>query len=241
MEIGVQMYSLREYVKTRGLEKMLADIKNCGCDCIEPICDDYGIGYEKVGKLMRENGLHARSMHIQLKDILDKERLKMLRDVFELETAVVPWMSEEEFFDEENRNEALKKALENAQSLGMTLAYHNHNQEFKEAGALSSLPEKIPGLKLQPDIFWVKAAGHNPLDFVRDNIKNIGLLHIKEFGENVDAAAPVVGDGKTNAKEVLKFAKSNGCKLAILEYEKPCCDDIAYIEKSIRFMREALK
>ena len=241
MKIGVQMYSLREYIKTEGVKKALENIAECGADCIEPICDDYGVGYEEVARIMRENGLKAYSMHIDYNTVADKDKLARLRDAFGLKIAVIPWMDKEKFFDNEKRKELFGNALENANALGMVLAYHNHNFEFEKAGVFEALPGEIRGLKLQPDIFWLKAAGIEPLDFVRANRDNIALIHIKEFGENADAPAPIVGSGATNAGEVLRYMKSKGCEWAVLEYEKPCCDDIIYLKKSIDYMREAVK
>ena len=86
----------------------------------------------------------------------------------------------------------------------------------------------------------LKAAGKSPINFLRENAENIELLHIKEYGGSIDTPAPIVGSGYSDSAQALVFARDHGHKSVILEYEKPCEDDISYITKSIEFMRGAI-
>lgn len=239
MNIAVQMYSLRHFIAKEGLDKALHLVADCGFDSIEPICDDYGIGFAGVAERMRAYGLQATSAHVANDVFRDSEKLAAFADAFRLQTAVIPWMASEDFCNDERLHQTLEKQIANANALGLEIAYHNHAHELAEKGALSSLPDRFPPLKLQPDIFWLKAAGIEPIDFLRENAEKIALVHLKEFGSSVEEPNPVVGNGTTDAKEVLAFAISQKHKSIVLEYEN-VENDQTYLQKSIAFIRENL-
>ncbi len=241
MKIGVQMYSLRNYANNEGIEKTFATVSECGFDCVEPIACDYGIGYENTGKLMRKFGLSSFSMHVPYAVTLNRDELEKFRQIFGFDTAVIPYIEPQKFYDCDELKKIIGGAIENATKLGLRLAYHNHNFEFERKNALSELPSKFPPLKLQPDVFWLKDAGLEPINFLRENAANIALIHVKEYGENAQSPCPIVGNGATDAKSVLRFAKEQKHESVILEYESPCTDEIEYLKKSLEFMREAIK
>lgn len=241
MQIGIQMYSLRNYIPKAGLDATLGKVKEAGFDCIEPICYDYDIGYENVNKLMRKFGLSAPSMHVPYEVTADKAALGKLRDIFGIQTAVIPYLGADDLHNTAKLTDMLGKASENARSLGLTLAYHNHAHEFENGASPVRLCSLCPDLKLQVDVFWVKAAGLTPVEFLKNNAEHVWGIHMKEFGNSVEENEPVVGEGTTDAKSVLTFAKAQNHKSITLEYEHTAIDEIEYITKSLQFMREYLK
>ncbi|MDE6398234.1 MAG: hypothetical protein K2L51_02840, partial [Clostridiales bacterium] len=241
MDIDIQMYALRNSIPALGLQTTLQYVRKSGFDGIEPICDDYGIGYENVGDLMRKNGLTAHSMHVAPEIVLQKDELAKLQDAFGFTTAVIPWVSEENFFNNDYMQELLSVAARNANALGLTLAYHNHAHELAQEGVLAGLNERFPTVYLQPDVFWLKAAGQAPMDFLRENARKIACIHMKEMGADKDAPAPVTGRGTTGAAEIVRFAKEQNHSHIILEYEQPDCDEIEYIARSCAFIKEAIQ
>lgn len=238
MQIGVQMYSLRNYIPKAGLQETLEKVKQAGFDCIEPICYDYDIGYENVGKLMRKFGLCAHSMHIPYEVVANKAELQKMQDVFKIQTAVIPCMSGEDLSNTAKLTDMLGLASDNARALGLQLAYHNHAHEFDNGGSPARLCTLCPDLKLQVDVFWVKAAGLTPIDFLQNNAQCVWGVHMKEIGASAQDPEPIVGSGQTDAKAVLAFAKAQGHKSITLEYEHVAIDEIEYITESLRYMRE---
>ena len=241
MQIGIQMYSLRGYIPKAGLEGTLRSVKEAGFDCVEPVCDDYGLGYENVGKILKKCGLSAPSMHVPYEVLTNKAQLEKLKDIFGLHTAVIPWMSKEIIQNSAKLCDMVALASENARALGLQLAYHNHAQEFENGNSPARLCKLCPDLKLQVEVFWEKAAGLNPVEFLKENAPSVWGVHMKEFGASVDSPAPVVGSGATNAKAILAFAKEQKHETITLEYEHVDVEEIEYIKKSLQFMRENLK
>lgn len=241
MKIGIQMFSLRNYIEKENIEKAFDEIEECGFDCIEPIYHDYGLGLENVGKLMRKHNLSAISAHIPAEILTQKDELKKMRDIFELETAVIPSLSREIFYDNNKLSAVLFPILHNADKLGLKVAYHNHNFEFKQPDALSDMPKKFPPLKLQPDVFWLKASGICPVEFLNKNKANIELIHLKEFGDDAKDFNPVVGSGTTDAENIIKFAVEQKHIGLILEFENPRSDEITYMRDSLKYIKEVVK
>lgn len=241
MKIGIQMYSLRDLVPKIGLEETLHSVKKAGFDCIEPYCFDYGMGFEAVGAAMRKFGLCAKSMHVPYEVTADRAALGKLKDIFGIRTAVIPFLPPETLRDGDKLADMLSIASENARALGLSLAYHNHAHEFADGGSPVRLCELCPDLTLQVDVFWVKAAGIAPIDFLQENAARIWGIHMKEFGKSADDAQPIVGDGTTDAKKILAFAKAQGHETVTLEYEHTDMDEIEYITRSLQFIREQIK
>ena len=79
MKLGLQMYSLRHYIAEHGAENALSVVRDCGFDCIEPVCDEYGVSYETVGKWMRQRNLSSLSERKRRSVLFPfiKEALKM--------------------------------------------------------------------------------------------------------------------------------------------------------------------
>ena len=240
MKLGLQMYSLRHYIAEHGAENALSVVRDCGFDCIEPVCDEDVVSYETVGKWMRQRNLSSLSAHVAVNVLADKDALERMRDAFGFTTAVLPYLPPERFYDEAALKETLDTAAKNTQALQLRLAYHNHDFELRQPGALARLPIDYPAVKLQPDIFWLKAAGLDPLTFLRENADNVALVHLKEFASSAKEPNPVVGQGTTNAAAVLAFAQERGHDSIVLEYEQPCTDEVSYLRDSLRFMKEQL-
>jgi sugar phosphate isomerase/epimerase len=75
---------------------------------------------------------------------------------------------------------------ERAKKVGLQLAYHNHNGEFKPlpggTGYDEFLKQTDPDLvKLELDCGWMSAAGLNPATYIGKYPDRYRLLHIKDF------------------------------------------------------------
>ena len=63
MKLGVQLYSVREQIKEKGLDEVLAMIRRAGYDCVE-FAGFYGLKPEEVKDLLKKHGLDGVSAHI---------------------------------------------------------------------------------------------------------------------------------------------------------------------------------
>ncbi len=77
--------------------------------------------------------------------------------------------------------ECLRKIIAIAEANGAVLNLHNHTYEV--AGGeydLDGTLARIPGIKLGPDLDWLKGAGVDPLDFIRRRGSQIVFVHLRD-------------------------------------------------------------
>ena len=89
--------------------------------------------------------------------------------------------TKENYVNEADSYKVIGKACNDA---GLKLCYHNHDWEFYNSGeGMKILLDKVPAnlMKLVPDVGWLEQAGVSSLQFLKDNISRVEVLHFKEF------------------------------------------------------------
>jgi len=77
--------------------------------------------------------------------------------------------------------ELLKKIMDVCDKHGVTLNLHNHTYEVKDDEyELSNMIERIPDVKLGPDLNWLYRAGIDPVDFIKRHADRIVFLHLRD-------------------------------------------------------------
>ncbi|MCC6863036.1 MAG: sugar phosphate isomerase/epimerase [Bryobacterales bacterium] len=75
----------------------------------------------------------------------------------------------------------LQKVMEICASSGVTPNLHNHIYEVaSREHDLRGTLERIPGIKLGPDLDWLVGAGVDPLDFIRRHGRRIVFAHLRD-------------------------------------------------------------
>ena len=245
--IALQLFSVRDDMAA-DFEGTLKKVKALGYDGVE-FAGLFGKSAAEVKKLCEENGLIPISAHIPLVD--------MIKDVNILDTyaeigckfVVIPYLNEEYRPGNGRFKEIIemaKKIGEKANSLGMKLAYHNHDFEFVKIDgeyALDILYREVPADILQPqlDSCWVNIGGEDPAEYIRKYSGRMGILHLKDFvggkSDNMYALIGIdenekkdtqgkfefrpVGKGVQNFPEILKAADEAGIEWVVVEQDSP--------------------
>jgi sugar phosphate isomerase/epimerase len=121
---------------------------------------------------------------------------------------------------------------EKAAAMGVTFGYHNHTREFAVTDGkipyevLLSLtdPKKVT---FELDCGWVKVAGADPVQIMRNHPHRISMLHVKDFKlsanpspENHDAKVTEMGLGTIDYKPIFaQAAKTQHIQHAFVEQE----------------------
>ena len=263
--IALQLFSVRDDMAA-DFEGTLKKVKALGYDGVE-FAGLFGKSAAEVKKLCEENGLIPISAHIPLVD--------MIKDVNILDTyaeigckfAVIPYLNEE-YRPGNGRFEEIieiaKKIGEKANSLGMKLAYHNHDFEFVKIDgeyALDILYREVPADILQPqlDSCWVNIGGEDPAEYIRKYSGRMGILHLKDFvggkSDNMYALIGIdeneekdtqgkfefrpVGKGVQNFPEILKAADEAGIEWVVVEQDSPSMGltPMECAETSIKYLK----
>jgi len=126
---------------------------------------------------------------------------------------------------------------EQAKRAGLQYAYHNHFFEFVDQGngAVAYdvlLKESDPELvKFEIDCGWMRAAGHDPVHYLKQYPNRFPMIHVKDFlavdGENAGGAAAALrvgtelGTGFIDYKPIFAAARSASLKYYFAEQEGP--------------------
>ena len=115
---------------------------------------------------------------------------------------------------------------------GITVGYHNHNNEFAPIGGTTGmdvlLKETDPSLvTFEMDAGWVTAAGHDPFALLKEHKGRFTLMHVKDIKAttkpnfNLKQDPTEVGGGMIDWKKLLPAAYASGVRGFFVEQEPP--------------------
>lgn len=245
--IALQLYSVRDDMAA-DFEGTIRKVKEMGYDGVE-FAGLYGKSGAEVKKICEDIGITPVSAHVPFIDMIENPALLDTYAEIGCKFVVIPYLTEEYRPGNEKFSEVIEGAKllgEKANSLGMKLAYHNHDFEFVKINgeyALDILYKEVPANLLQPqiDTCWVNVGGENPADYVRKYSGRIEILHLKDFSggksENMYALIGIdddeekesggsfefrpVGKGVQNFPEILKAAEESGIEWVVVEQDNP--------------------
>ncbi len=137
----------------------------------------------------------------------------------------------------------LNKTGEACKKAGITLAYHNHDAEFKMVDGivpydlfLSQIDKQV---KMELDLAWVSKAGVDPVELFKKNPGRFPLWHVKDFDKDYKTLMPV-GSGVIDFKRIFDNAKLAGLVHPFVEHDMPP-NAIESITASIKYLNGILK
>lgn len=238
MKLGVQLYSLRNQIKELGVEEVLKMVAKAGYSCVE-FAGFYGLTPKEMKALLDKYHLEGISAHINIDEIIPQ--LDYI-DEIGIKSVYIPWMSGD---DLKNNIDALVEQIKTVKKeldkRGVVFGYHNHDQEYRNGEDLvKQLLDKTEGFYSEIDTYWVKMAGLDPVEKMKEYGDRLKCLHIKELktvGVKTDPN-PVVGEGCVGFKEIFDLGNKMGIQLAILEVEGFPCEPAEYLKRSYENMKK---
>lgn len=117
------------------------------------------------------------------------------------------------------------KCGEIARKNGIGFAYHNHDYSFKPMNGI--MPQEImmdftdPALvDFEMDIYWVVAAGADPITYFEKYPNRFKLCHVKDLIKTAtDHESCVIGKGTIDFKKILNVGTKKGLSYYIVEQE----------------------
>jgi sugar phosphate isomerase/epimerase len=120
--------------------------------------------------------------------------------------------------------DVLNKTSEACKKVGITLAYHNHTEEFKEVDGVipyhAFLTQLSPDVVMELDLCWATKAGIDPVQLFSDHPGRFPLWHCKDLDKDRNGPAPV-GEGVVDFKRIFASAQVAGMKHIFVEHDMP--------------------
>jgi sugar phosphate isomerase/epimerase len=92
-----------------------------------------------------------------------------------------------------------------------------------------------PAIFFEVDTYWVKTAGCNPADIVKEYGKRAPLLHIKDGPAVQKQPMTAVGDGVMDFAGIVQAA-ANNVQWLVVELDECATDMMQAVEKSVKYL-----
>jgi sugar phosphate isomerase/epimerase len=190
-----------------------------------------------VATRLGETGLVPVAAQVPIEDLEDDVGAVVERaTAIGYDDVVVPWLDPEHFATVDAVEDAADRLSVLAGRLaeeGLTLYYHNHDQEFQETEdgpAIHVLADRAPDVGLQVDTGCVLLAGEDPVDFLRLYEDRISLVHLKDVSPGSEEYA-ALGEGDLDLDGVARAARDADADWLIFESGDPE-DPLAELERA---------
>ena len=257
--IGIQLYTLRNEIG-KDPAGTLKQVAAAGYKQVEPF------GFPNADPMIsgaKEAGLEIHSSHFEWDSVVNptdaamSDFAKILEKAHDLRLShlVIPYLKEPNrtTLDDYRKVAAnANKAAVMAKAAGIQLSYHNHNFEFeiKEGGKRGYdifMEEFSSDMKFEIDVFWIKAAGLDPVELIRKLSGRVSQLHLKDLKDGLalpsySTGLPIdafqeLGDGIIPMEPILIAAKAAGVVHCHVEQDQSP-DAIASIKQSMAYLRK---
>lgn len=222
----MQLYTVRSEMQ-KSVERTLEAVARIGYREVE-FAGFFGKPAREIRSLLDANGLTAPSSHAADLDTIRSRFAQALDDAQivghqYLVCASLP--RSEQTIDGYKRVAAeFNRAGEQAAKAGVTLAYHNHDFEFRPLGDTIGydilLAECDPRLvQMQMDLFWIAKGGRDPLAYFARYPGRFYSVHVKDMdaqGQMVD-----VGAGQIPFARYFAQASQAGIRHYFVEHDSP--------------------
>lgn len=247
INIGIQLFSVRDEIKEYGVDTVFAALQECGCNTVE-FAGFYGLTPCEMKEKLEKYSLRPLAAHIRLDDI---EKNLPYIDTLGISKVYIPGYSIDSLIDKAGFAEFVEKAKKIKVLLderGVAFGYHNHAKEFIDGrNIVYDMTESIPRFSSELDIYWAKAAGREPVEIITSYGDKITALHIKDMDGRAEPSDPekfpnaIIGEGQCDTEAAFHAARKVGVDTFILEVEFYPCDYKEYIKKSVDNINEYAK
>lgn len=235
MEYGLQLYSVRDFTE-KDLAATLEKVAKIGYRYVE-FAGFFGHSAEEVKAMLEANGLKVSGTHSGLQD-LDNDfaaTVKYHHTIGNTNYIVpgAPWNTAAELDETIAKLNKYKPMLA---AEGITLAYHNHDGEFKpnKDGLIAHEEmQKRTDVDFEIDTYWAFAAGRDPIQVITDLKDRVHVIHLKD-GDRNKVGYPL-GDGEAPVAAIREKAIELGMMM-VVESENLKPDGISEVTRCFDYL-----
>lgn len=244
MEIGAQLYTVRDFCKTPDdFSQTLKKVADIGYKNVQ-VSGTCPFDPAWLKSELDKNGLKCVLTHTPADRLINEpEKVADEHDVFDCKYIGLGWnafnLSEgdtpEAFYD---------KYINTARTLaarGKYFMYHNHDQEFQRWNGKLILTHLAQNFNWEEmgftlDTYWITAGGSDPAWWITELAGRIPCIHLKDFAYGRKMA--VVGEGNINFDRVFSCAEKAGVEYMLVEQDDCNGEDpFVCLERSYKYLK----
>ncbi len=232
--IGLQLYTVRDQLG-KDLPGTLKAVAEIGYTWLEAAGYNegkfYGLAPKEFRKMVEDLGMTLVSSHVSF----GTEQLQQVADAHNelgVSYVVYPWMSmpAQPTRDDYTRAAELFNELgEGCNQAGLKFGYHNHDFEFVRIDDTTGFDILVEMTKpgsvcFEADLYWMKYAGVDPMDYFNKYPGRFELWHVKDMDNTTERKFAPVGSGIINFAEIFENKNVSGMKYFFVEQDT-CYED----------------
>lgn len=200
--ISIQLYTLRDAIKARGLYPVLADLSAIGYKGVE-LAGFYDLTPAELRALLDKTNLTVSGAHMGWPTEENSKASIEAARILGYTRHIVPYAPPKEFATAaaaKAHGQELEKASRFLSGTGLTLGYHNHEFEFEQReGGLPNhyaFMEACPSCFVELDTYWCTIAKWDVVETIKHYGARCPILHIKDGSLVKGVPQTAVGVGK---------------------------------------------
>lgn len=231
MKIAVQLYTLREYLKTpEQIAETLKKVAALGYKAVEAA----GVGEidpKEFKELADREGLTICATHTPYEDL--KNRMDAVIERHQLwgcQYVGLGGLPNEYRDNKEGYIQFAKEANEFGKQLsaaGLVFNYHNHDFEFVKFEGKTAMDDLIEhtdpeSVNFELDVYWAQAGGADPIEWIRKLKGRIKTVHLKDMivTPQREQRFAELGEGNMNFKGILEACRETGVEWGVVEQDE---------------------
>jgi sugar phosphate isomerase/epimerase len=240
LPIALQLYTVRDALAKdfTGVVKKIAEmgyagVETAGFSSTTPLA---------AAQLFSDLGLSVCGAHSPLPLGDQKNQALETLAALKCKRLICAWQPPEKFATEDGIKrvcDTLNEASAVAQANGVSLGYHNHWFEYGLVGqrlaAEVMLEHLDPAVFLELDVYWIKTAGRDPAEVVRQRGRRAPLLHVKDGPARRDAPMTALGEGVVDLPAVIAAAQGSA-EWLVVELDHCATDMLEAVQKSYTYL-----
>ena len=259
MKAGLNLYSLRKFIKTE--EELLSTanrLKDMGYDYLQFSGVQVNAEWAEIlARVCEQTQMPVCLTHNPLDRVInDTEKLMEEHAIFGCKNIGIGGLPNPTVVDEKLCKETYDKlnlAAEKMAKNGYKFFYHNHHKEFwkYENGdtPFDYMLNNTPHINFTVDTYWLQYGGVDVVDFLETLKGRIACVHLKDFKQSYNAETTImqprfapVGDGVMNFKKIVEKMKTLGVQYYFVEQDDAVNypDPFEQVERSIKYIKTQL-
>lgn len=225
MKIGIQLFSLRKYLKDeRGYAQVFARAKEMGAQTVQ-LSGGKPVSAEFIKTLVDRFDMPVCITHDKFERLEnDLEGLIAEHKTYGCERMGVGMMPKKfrtgKIEDLQEFVNFLNRTAERLAKDNMTIAYHNHWFEFDKIDGKTVYDYLIENtdkrVEFIPDTYWFRFAGADVEKYLEKLDGRVSVLHLKDYKNKIFRA---VGKGTLDFGSILATAQNHGVQNAVVELD----------------------
>jgi sugar phosphate isomerase/epimerase len=226
-KFGIQLWTVKQALAKDPLG-VLKHLSNCGYKQIESFEGAngmfWGMKNTEFKKQLGDLEMNMIASHCDINK--DFERKAGEASEIGMKYLICPHIGAQKSIDDYKRfADQFNKCGEIANKNGIRFAYHNHDYSFKAMAG--GMPQDVLMnatdanlVDFEMDIYWVVAAGADPIAYLKKYPNRFKLCHVKDLIKTPTGhESCLLGKGTIDFKNILYVGAQNGLKFHIIEQE----------------------